>query len=932
MRGKLFSLLMAAGVVAGIATSASARTMTVTPNKTANVVTSVSLAFGDDDTKDYALYVAYGAADAGSDISCWEKSEKVADIAAGTTSYSYAKMPYGWGFRYHAMRFFLFDPTADKPFDKQLEYLKGDGNNYVLTGFTPTGISAIEVDFKGTSADGTSIYCARNGTVGVPFDLFAENNMLRFDYFGYANGGVSLGHVRNDGKRHRVRGDRMGIYLDGRLASSLSCPMSSAAAGTQVVLLGLHTDLNVTAASKYTIYGFKGWTNASDSVSLAIDLVPCVKDGVVCFYDRVKGACLANSGNGAFVAGPEVPYRGKSASVTSSAIADFSTLAVTAALSSSGATVSFPSLPAACQLVAAYGVKDGGTALEGWESVVKVSTLEAGATSYEVSALAEGWGDRYHFVRFFLVDESNRTFDKQVAYIQGQGAQYIETDFVPTGRAGIEADFELTVAENQAICCASGAGYVSPYLVLFYNNNTIRWDYLAYNPNVTDPVSRGRHSLRVDANRLFVDEEEMETIADVNGAAAGSRLVLFAKHSGLVDGWNSYGKHRLYSFKAWSNRALKDMNNYCEAADLDLVPCVKDGVAGLFNRVDGQFFGGKGTGAFLTGADAVYIDAARLGASEPLYAANGRTIAAKRYSASGKTVRVELTFGPAQSDYRLYAAFAATDCGDDIDAWTLKQAVTTIAAADSGYSFTDFPEGWGTTYKFVRFFLVGDRAAMCPYDSRVEYLKANTKQSILTDFYPTGKSAVEFECDNNDISQRAAFCARDISGSKSFSVWIGGRFRFDYYNKGVMFYPSEEKTLASNLGRHTFRCEQGNLLLDGETVITHATETTATGYPMSIFSRHNALTNETPDGNFALYWFKAWQDPATSTQPALDLVPCVKNKEGCLYDRVGRKLLFNRTNTPFTLGAVLPDEEDLTAVCASSAVSSDPSGMVILFR
>ena len=57
--------------------------VTATPSKTGNVVSSVSLAFGGVAAEgEYALFAAYGAKDAGGDIRSWEKYEKVADVSA----------------------------------------------------------------------------------------------------------------------------------------------------------------------------------------------------------------------------------------------------------------------------------------------------------------------------------------------------------------------------------------------------------------------------------------------------------------------------------------------------------------------------------------------------------------------------------------------------------------------------------------------------------------------------------------------------------------------------------------------------------------------------------------------------------------------------------------------------------------------------------
>ena len=153
-------------------------TMTATPSKTGNVVSSVSLAFGGVAAEgEDALFIAYGATDAGDDIRSWEKYEKVADVDAGTASHVYASMPADWGFKYHAMRFFLFDKNAEKPFDRALEYVEATGTQYVLTDFTPTGSSVIEADIATSTANTSweTLFCARASNGGNPFVLFKNS-------------------------------------------------------------------------------------------------------------------------------------------------------------------------------------------------------------------------------------------------------------------------------------------------------------------------------------------------------------------------------------------------------------------------------------------------------------------------------------------------------------------------------------------------------------------------------------------------------------------------------------------------------------------------------------------------------------------------------------------------------------------------------------
>jgi len=931
---KVVKALAWAVVAVGLTAGAGVRTMAVTPNRSAHVVDSVSLAFGGDTAGTYALYVAYGKADAGGDITLWEKYEKVADVTSDTASHLYSTMPYGWGFRYHAMRFFLFDTAAPKPFDKQVAYLQGDEKNYVVTDFTPNGASAVEVDCELVDGGGTGLVCARSGA-GYPFDMFVENSykgsFLRFDYFGYVPGGVSLGRLHVAG-RHRLRGDRQGLSLDGQLASKLSTPLTGNNAGSPMVLFAVQTGLSVSTLSKHKIYGLQAWSNATDAASLALNLVPCVKDGVPCFYDRVRKACLANSGSGTFSVGAEVPYLPPTATVTSAAITDVNALAVTATRTASGVTVSFPALPAACKLCMAYGRTDGGTDLDAWNTVTNLGTLTAGQTSYALAAMPAGWGDTAHYLRFFLLDESLAPFDRQVSYIQGTGANYIETGFTPQGRSSIRADIDISnTGAAQAICCGSTSGYTYQYLILYYGGQRYRWDYLkcdTVNLEANLPNPTGRHIVRTEANQFYMDDELVFS-PTLDAHEIGSTLALFVQHNGGTN-LRSFGTFKLHTFKAWLNRTIYDTYGYSILPALDLVPCVKNGKAYLFNRVTGTLLENKGTGDFAMGAETFYVDAAQVGVTAPLYAANGRTIAAQRSFANNVVSQIDLTFGPADSSYQLYAAFDAEDRGEDFAAWSQKQLVQTLAPADTALSFTAFPAGWGTQYKAVRFFLMDDSAPIMPYDARVEYIKASDTEYILTDFTPSGKSAVELDYYNPDYYQSTAFCARHAGGGNSFSLWIRGSFRFDYYASGCLYWPTDQSNDPSCLGRHVVRCDSTGLTMDGvRKIATQGAVATVSDHPMTLFA-YNNMPKIVPQAHISLYSFKAWQDPSASSMPALDLIPCMKDKEPCLYNKTNGRLLRNQGTGAFEAGSVLAN--DLTKASVSPMIPSAPGGTVILVR
>ena len=908
--------------------------MTATPSKAGNVVASVSLAFsGIPVGGEYALFIAYGAKDAGDDIRLWEKYVKIADVTTGTASFEYAEMPDGWGFKYHAIRFFLFDKNAAKPFDRALEYVEATGAQYVLTDFTPNGASVVEADIE-TAADNSSwetIFCARASNGSNPFVLLKQGGVFRFDYFSHNNStALWAGHTAD---RQRVRLSAGGLCIDGRLQDGPVDAVATAAGGP-LALFALRTSSGFGAYGKARLYGLRVWADASEGAALSLDLVPCATNGVACLYDRVGGKFYGPAGDALAASSSDAFYFTDSAAAQTEAVADVAgSLSIAAVLNADGtADVSFPALPGPCKLFAVYADHDCGGDVRGWEKSVFVADLPAGATAFSSWQLPEGWGTACHYLRFFLVDMSKAPCDRQYDFIRGQGQQYIVlSDVTPNGRSSIVADVTVDSADNHGIWSARTSG--NNNLLIFYGGSkTLRWDYQVTHDNLA--CSLGRHVLSADANVLSCDGDPLFTAATTNKNDFGTPLVLFALNSGATV--STYGKFKLHSFKIWRNRAVSGSQGYGKAVWRDLVPCEKDGAAGLYDKVTGDFYGNAGSGVFAVGDEIICGDGLQVGSSGPCFAASGRAMSVTKNYTGGLLSSVRLDFAAAESPlaYHLYAAFDETDKGEDIDGWADVRYLDPIAAADSSYTYT-FPAWWGRTSQTVRFFLMADAPATSPmpYDKRLEYIQGANAAYIQTSFHPTGKSRVLMDCRTMVADNNTAFSIRNATGSFLAILQSDLCVRYDLQLSGSKY------TAAHPLGRYMLMFDGSGAFVDGAREISATSgrewpdvDWQNSGSALSIFALQTAgAVSTSSKGRYQLYSFKAWRDVKSAPGTlGLDLVPCEKDGRPGVYDRVSGEFMASAVSDDFVAGREIPLAPTTAAV--TRAMGFRPAGLRLFFR
>ena len=912
-------------------------TMTATPSKTGNVVSSVSLSFGGVAAEgEYALFVAYGATDAGGDIRSWEKYEKVADVDAGTASYVYASLPADWGFKYHAMRFFLFDKNAEKPFDRALEYVEATGTQYVLTDFTPTGSSVIEADIETSTASSSweTLFCARASGGGNPFVLLKNSGTLRLDYFSH-NNSTAL-RAAHPADRMRVGCAAGGLSIDGFLQDGPVEAVTTTSGGP-LALFALRTSTGFGTYGKAKLYGLRVWADDTAGATPALDLVPCATNGVACLYDRV-GKKFYGPTDGDLVASTEdVFYFTDAAAAQTPVVNDVESMAVAATMNAGGTiSASFQALPGACKLFAAYSDHDCGDDMQDWDNTVFVGNLSAGATSYQNWTPPQGWGTEFHYLRFFLVDMSRAPCDRQLDYIKGQGSQYITLSGVkPTGLSSIDADVSFEGTDTHGIWSSRASGGTTTLLIFYGGSSShFRWDYGSSYGDLQG--SAGRHRLSVDANVFSCDGETLATATTTNTGSFATDLVLFALNSG--DGGatiSTYGRFSLYSFKIWRNKTFRGSVDYGQAVWRDLVPCEKDGAAGLYDRVTGSFYGNSGSGSFAVGSEVLCADGLQVGCSAACFAASGRAMSVTKNYADGSLSSVRLDFAEASSSltYHLYAAFDEQDRGENIDNWADVRYLDPIAAADTFYTY-EFPAWWGRTSQTVRFFLMADApaASPMPYDKRLEYIQGSGAAYIQTSFHPTGKSRVLMDCRTMVKDNNTAFSVRSTTGSFLAILQTALTVRYDFYGSVSLYTDSHP------LGRYLLMFDGSGAFVDG---VKEASLAAGKEWPnvdwqndtaLSIFALQTAgVVGTTAKGRYQLYSFKAWRDVKSAPETlGLDLVPCEKNGRPGVYDRVSQEFMASAVSDDFIAGREIPLSPVVAGVTRSMGFL--PDGFLLLVK
>ncbi len=179
----------------------------------------------------------------------------------------------------------------------------------------------------------------------------------------------------------------------------------------------------------------------------------------------------------------------------------------------------------------------------------------------------------------------------QLEYIQSSGTQWIDTGFKPNQNTRVLADCDLMSGVYPTAFGAWSSSSGSKYILLALSDTVARY---YYNLSETDKnvAIKGRHTLDMNKNKLIVDNVEIVTVASSTFSVSQS-LYLFTFHGGeTIENFKTNAKY--YSCKIYDNDAIVR----------DFIPCKNaDGVIGMYDVVNSQFYQNAGTGTFTAGGE-----------------------------------------------------------------------------------------------------------------------------------------------------------------------------------------------------------------------------------------------------------------------------------------------------------------------------------------
>ena len=241
--------------------------------------------------------------DAGETYSDWTESLMVAKVAANENTVT-VNLPRAWWRSHYRVRF-VWKAIAGLPYDRELTYLHSDGVNCayarVQTGWRPTVDTRIEVESR------TAVNVCPFGITGYSY-LFLNGDNKLYGGFGdqKSTAGVAVADPKAfTGEFHTWKLNKDGGYVDDDpvVEFSTTPTMATATKGISVPFrVSTGDDVDTGKVGDVEVKGAKFW----DGDFLGLDLVPCEKDGVVGFYDRVRGTFNNGKMGGAFTAGETV--------------------------------------------------------------------------------------------------------------------------------------------------------------------------------------------------------------------------------------------------------------------------------------------------------------------------------------------------------------------------------------------------------------------------------------------------------------------------------------------------------------------------------------------------------------------------------------------------------------------------------------------------
>lgn len=396
--------------------------------------------------------------------------------------------------------------------------------------------------------------------------------------------------------------------------------------------IGNHSTANAVTANTYykgKIFGAQIYKNNL----LVRNFQPAKRnsDNVLGLFDKVTGAFYPNNGTGVFGAGPALPSNTHFSNVTVGGKvctnATYENDKITCTTS--------PHVRGVVDVVIDNGL-DKATIKDGYEYTMSASTVSPNVGSIEGGQEVTITGENLQTptVGYTVVD-----------YLNFTGTQYINSGVTQVNNPKITVDFQPNATGQKQYANIFGVygSSTSPYASgsgLRINNGTVlQYNYNRLEDNVHTGVIVGSNSGARSSFEMIQNGQAIELSLDGTKYSASQRIPTIARpyfiglpNNGGTANVNQSYQGKIYSMQMYENGSI--------VRDFQPARRNSDNVLGMYDKINGVFYGNNGTGTFGAGAvkpDA-YLGTIKLGNSvciDPTTVSDGVITCTSRSSESG---------------------------------------------------------------------------------------------------------------------------------------------------------------------------------------------------------------------------------------------------------------------------------------------------------
>ena len=242
-----------------------------------------------------ALYAVAGTSDAGTTLGGWTETNFLCKVAADATT-AMGTVPATWITGGKTMRI-IWRSAADIPFDREVEWLYSAGSAWASSDVIPTRQTEVSVC-------GRSVYDVCQFGLTTYFYLFTNGGQTYYGFFG--NSG-SFATYNPYAAFHTLTLGPSGASLDGVEKVHFTGEDTAYTAMTKASPVFFRRDSSSGNLSKAGECWIK-WAQFREAGRLVRDFVPCVSNGVACFYERVYGTYHGSQTSASFEPGEAVAH------------------------------------------------------------------------------------------------------------------------------------------------------------------------------------------------------------------------------------------------------------------------------------------------------------------------------------------------------------------------------------------------------------------------------------------------------------------------------------------------------------------------------------------------------------------------------------------------------------------------------------------------